>query len=280
MQPFKYGTKHFLKTLAARSLNILRKPFLPLLKIVYLLGLEKYELIITQKIGPTKIEILQLVTSSRTYQRGRYEGTWEPELIQLISEMPEGAMFLDIGANVGTYSLYAASLGHKVLAIEPSFVNSSTLSRNIMLNDLGDKITNLKVALSNFDGFDRLEHHKAVLAGNSGASLNTGEYFDKDSLITLIETVPVFQLDSILTKFYFKPTMIKIDTDGNEVAILEGARTTLKNLNLVTVLVEVSSEAEEVLVSDFLLPFGFVLLSGHKKTGKGYMKNDIFVRQR
>ena len=48
---------------------------------------------------------------------------------------------MDIGANIGIYSLYAAKRGHKVVAFEPESQNFALLQRNISLNNLDNYIS-------------------------------------------------------------------------------------------------------------------------------------------
>lgn len=58
-------------------------------------------------------------------------GTWEPKTTQYVEEhLKEGQTFLDVGANVGYYSILASSLGAKVIAFEPSVNNRTLLEKN------------------------------------------------------------------------------------------------------------------------------------------------------
>jgi len=70
------------------------------------------------------------------------------ELKSIRNVVSAGGIFVDIGANVGYYSLMAASFGAKrVLAIEPGPLAYSRLQFNITANRLNDKIVSLPVAL-------------------------------------------------------------------------------------------------------------------------------------
>ncbi|HAH65825.1 MAG TPA: hypothetical protein DCL72_10210 [Rhizobiales bacterium] len=63
----------------------------------------------------------------------------------------------DVGANIGIYSIYAAvSRGCRVVAFEPSPVNFALLERNIVLNDLSEKIVAFPVALCESQRIDLL----------------------------------------------------------------------------------------------------------------------------
>ena len=60
------------------------------------------------------------------------------------------SLFIDVGANFGLYSLYAALNSQcRVLAFEPHFASYYILSRNIILNNLSDKISLYPLAVAN-----------------------------------------------------------------------------------------------------------------------------------
>jgi FkbM family methyltransferase len=85
---------------------------------------------------------------------------------------------LDIGANVGLYSVYAAkSRNCNVFAFEPSVFNLELLARNIFINDLQLKITIIPIALS-----DKLGSNIFKMSSTSwGGALSTfGEDFDQN----------------------------------------------------------------------------------------------------
>ena len=71
------------------------------------------------------------------------EGLWESHILQyfqtLLSKDP-GLGFYDIGANVGTYSLLAASMGHKVVAVEPYLPSLKRMHKAIKLGKLENKV--------------------------------------------------------------------------------------------------------------------------------------------
>lgn len=73
--------------------------------------------------------------------RARTLFTKEPETIEWIDDFQEGDVFWDVGANVGVYTLYAATT-HKlqVLAFEPSASNYLLLNRNVEINKLSDRV--------------------------------------------------------------------------------------------------------------------------------------------
>ena len=78
--------------------------------------------------------------------------TKETETLQWIDNFSgkKEIIFWDIGANIGIYSIYAAQKHDniKIIAFEPSTNNLRTLSRNIYLNDLTEKVIISQIALS------------------------------------------------------------------------------------------------------------------------------------
>ena len=241
---------------------------------LFLLFKKLPEYFVTTKIN--KIEIRFMVSSKRAYQRAKSDFASEPELIELIdSHSAEQPFFLDIGANIGSYSMYAAKKGFEVISIEPNFMNSYILSRNIQLNHLSNKIIPLKLALSNYVGFHELKHHKAVEAGNSGATIES-YYSETSSASTYKETVLVDTVDDIISRFGARPTLLKIDTDGNELNILKGSVQLLKSKSVKNILIEVSSVEERIETINFLSEFNYLIYSEISKSKSIFMKNLIF----
>ena len=65
--------------------------------------------------------------------------TKEPETLNWIRNFDAEDNLLDIGANIGIYSLYAAYKGVNVISIEPDALNYALLNLNIRLNNYGKK---------------------------------------------------------------------------------------------------------------------------------------------
>lgn len=141
---------------------------------------------------------------------GCWLGSYEPSFQSLFfSLVPDGGVVCDIGANVGFYSLLAARKAAKVLAFEPLPENLTFLRRHRELNSL-QQIEVFPFAASDHDGQGMF----AIVPGNrSEGSLRPDG------------TMPVrtIKLDSL----GIVPDLIKIDVEGNEYAVLCGARQTL-----------------------------------------------------
>ena len=76
----------------------------------------------------------------------------EPETREWIDSIPVGSVLWDVGANVGSFTIYAAKLGLRVVAVEPMPHNLLLLVKNIALNEVGGSCTVLPVAMSSNNG--------------------------------------------------------------------------------------------------------------------------------
>ena len=237
---------------------------------------------VTGKMDYAKHDIYLHVDSLIEYETRLRSCQKEPDTVRWIEDfMKPGDIFYDIGANVGAYSLVAAKCfagAVKVYAFEPAFLNYSQLCRNIFLNDCQGAVFPLSVALSDKTTIDDLNFHDLV----TGGSLHTlGETIDhKGERFTpvAVQRMLSYRLDDLIERFRIPtPSHIKIDVDGIEKAILEGAATTLINPSLRTIDVELAEGEREI--TKLLLGKGFELHSAHKRWTPG-MLNCVFVRNR
>lgn len=143
------------------------------------------------------------------------------------AEVRPGDVFMDIGANIGIYSIAAAQRmggSGEVYAFEPHKVNGVTLLRNVQANGLQGRIRVFACALSDSDGF--LAFNYASLASASSASqLGHRRVPGSDEEFSPVSSEMVFStsVDSLIAAGAIEPpTLVKIDVDGNELAILRG----------------------------------------------------------
>ena len=139
--------------------------------------------------------------------------------------MRPGHLFVDVGANVGSYTILAAKVcGADVLAVEPGQEAGKALDRNIAVNGLDRQVTVARKALG--------AEHGTVLF-TCGRDTTNRIATDAD---TATRTVEVTTLDALLEGR--TPTLVKIDVEGHEEAVLEGAERTLAQQDLVAVISE------------------------------------------
>jgi FkbM family methyltransferase len=207
----------------------------------------------------------------------------EPDTVQWIEDtMKPGDVFYDVGANVGAYSLVAAKCfaGEvKVYAFEPAFLNFSQLCRNLSLNNCQDTVFPLTVALSDQTTIGAFNYHDLVPGGSLHTFGEAVDYTGQTFTPVFKQTMLSYRLDDLIDQFKIpKPTHIKIDVDGIEKAVLEGAINTLSDSSLRTVIVELEAGQGEREITELLLGCGLKLDSQHKRWTPG-MLNCIFVRQ-
>lgn len=165
----------------------------------------------------------------------------EPELVWIKDYLPENAMILDIGANVGTF-LYQLEnrLDHRsIYAFEP---NKKLYRR---LKRLFPTMRVLPLALS--DENKTAEFKVPVINGKTVASrgtLNT-EYKEKGEEKSYTEKVKVIKLDDwAATEHFHRLDFIKIDVEGNEMKTLFGAKETIRKF-APTLMVEMEQRHHE-----------------------------------
>lgn len=185
------------------------------------------------------------------YSKWRLETllTKEPVTISWLNRLRGGDILLDIGANVGMYSVYAASLRKAiVIAIEPESQNFGMLCKNIWLNLQQERITPYPIALS-----DKCELNKLYLSdfiwdgGSSCHSLANEVGFDlKARKSPFQQGIASYSLDMAVESGWFNtPRAIKIDVDGFEHLVVAGALQTLKNPEVKTLCIEVNFKLSE-----------------------------------
>jgi FkbM family methyltransferase len=193
----------------------------------------------------------------------------EPFTIEWIhAQVRAGDVLYDIGANVGAYSLVAAKTpggGARVFAFEASYANVSSLCANIALNDVAARVTPMPVALSDRTAMNIFNLRDA---GPGGARHALGDAPPEDGPTVFSQPVMMFRLDDLVELFGLPlPNHIKLDVDGGELAVLEGASRTLGSPALRSLLVEVSASLSDA-VTDVLGRAGLRLESKISKQNK------------
>jgi FkbM family methyltransferase len=164
----------------------------------------------------------------------------EPETIDWIDGFDTPCIFWDVGANVGTYALYAALRpGLEILAFEPASASYAALCRNIEANGQSERVRAFCIALSGRTQLGSL-NMSATNAGNSFNSFESTENcFGNPIDIQFRQSTVGFSIDEFRRLFDLAPpNYLKIDVDGTEAQILDGAAATLGDPALRAVLIE------------------------------------------
>ncbi len=165
-------------------------------------------------------------------------GIWdEPGTEFLKNNLKKDDIFIDIGANIGSYSLIASNLvgeNGKVYAFEPVAGVFDSLLFNIKLNHLNNIVV-IKKAILDTTGTINLFISKAENLGMSGI-------FHHDNENGKIETVETISLDEYISDSGIERIdMIKIDIEGAELFALKGMKRTIDKFKPV-ILMEISEE--------------------------------------
>ncbi|MGE5608625.1 MAG: FkbM family methyltransferase [Bacillota bacterium] len=144
-----------------------------------------------------------------------------------------GDVFYDVGANIGYYMRFILAhfpVSHLV-AFEPMTANVKMLQANVELANCQEKVTLLPIALGDINSDEELQiddvgDGSAVLSRISGGQ--AAEPRRQYGLKPKTEVIPVIRLDDAIARYNLRPPqVIKIDTEGAEGIVLEGARQTL-----------------------------------------------------
>jgi FkbM family methyltransferase len=189
----------------------------------------------------------------------RAETFWfkEPETIEWLkffgnTENSHRITLVDVGANIGIYTLYWCSLNKnlRTVSIEPFDENYKLLVSNVAMNDFTDRVKLLKQPLSSqkkYGVYDISDKRP----GSSSFKFYSGDMQDLGNS-KLIESLTL----DILLNAAVGQIILKIDVDGNDFDILQGAEETLTNKNIVSILIE-SPEIQQFEIRNFLVRFGF-----------------------
>lgn len=214
-----------------------------------------------------------LLDTTSEIPKFRAETFWtkEPETIHWINRnlslSTDIGLLIDVGANIGIYSLYAAAINDSisVFAVEPVPDTFRELNANIELNKKFNQISTFMVALSYESGSGILNNVDPRL-GSSGAQIQM--VASGDDAPTKVLSGDYLIKDAWEPNDHDKKIMIKIDTDGNELDVLNGFIETFKDGRIVTVLVETHPSNRNEIESFFrLLDFredeSYLSVEGH-----------------
>ena len=144
----------------------------------------------------------------------------------------EEGVTVDIGANIGTFSLLAASHGSKVYAVEPEPHNAIALNNNISINEIGNLVTHVPYGISNYKG-------TAVITDEGGGATikDDGSFGHEIEIMTLDNLFDLYHIDKV--------NVLKIDVEGSEVDIILGAsKETLNKCKYITMEFDIRSGSQ------------------------------------
>jgi len=206
----------------------------------------------------------------------------EPDTVKWINTyFQEGDTALDVGANIGAYSLIMSKVMNNIgsiFAIEPGWHNFYQLNRNIVLNQCQDSITALNIAISDKKSLNTFNYQDLTF----GSSLHTlgkpVDFVGNPFKPFIQQTVMSYSIDSLVKEFNISHiTHIKIDVDGIESKVIKGARNTLKKSSCKTLMIELNDSFEHDLKCiDYIYECGFTLISKSPNPSLFYKSDTVF----
>lgn len=208
----------------------------------------KRKIAFPQKLDYPRHDLYMQVSTLPEYHRLRpyLKEPWTVEWIE--TSIQPGDVFYDIGANIGGYSLIAAqaSAGQaNVFAFEPGYATFHTLCDNIVLNHCEKNITPFPIALSNQTELTHF-NYSSLESGAALHNLGKTEELASEGDAPLYQQVVVsYSLDDFIAQFSLPvPNHIKLDVDGTELAVLHGAKQTLANPRVRSLMVELNEDED------------------------------------
>lgn len=177
----------------------------------------------------------------RTLPEGSF---YEESFLEYIRSLGKAGQYVDVGAHLGTHSLWFAGLcpATHVHAFEPVGRYAEVIRRNVRANSLEDRITVHQTGLAAAKGRATnylSPEHEVGRVGADGKGVT--ECFD------------VLQLDDVVQEAV---AVIKLDVEGMEAEVLRGSRRVLEE-HRPLVFAEARSAAHLRSIEEVLLPFGY-----------------------
>jgi FkbM family methyltransferase len=200
-------------------------------------------------------------------------GSFEPNEFAFLDQvLHPGMTFIDVGANDGYYTLFAArrvgSTG-RVVAVEPSSRERVNLKRNIARNRLGNT-TVVPAALGSACGVADLRLAQGVHSGHN----TLGKFAHDGVLAERFQRVDLETLDKVAADLELgRVDFVKIDVEGAEASVVHGARHVLTAMRP-TLLLEINDNAlraqstsGEALLATLRSDFGYDIMTFSAVTG-------------
>lgn len=205
-------------------------------------------------------------TSRHSFKRIKTLVSKEPTTLPWIDTFKRDEVYVDVGANVGMYAIYAGVCGARVYAFEPESQNYAELNKNIFINNLFGRVTAYCMAMSDVAEISLL-YLSTFSIGFSHHDF--GENRWKDDLKFNNRSLPKeqrpvqgcfsFTLDELVERGVIPPpNHLKIDVDGFENKVVKGAEKTLRSDSLKTILIELDFKIpEHAAILDYLVGMGW-----------------------
>jgi FkbM family methyltransferase len=142
------------------------------------------------------------------------------DLLRAAGRLNSSAMFVDVGAHIGTHTIYALRTGRfaRAIAFEPEPRNARLLAMNIEANGLSEAVVVVRKAAGAAAGTAELHLHPR----NTGAhAIDAPPSVDADASLA----VPIVRVEDELAALGVSPSevgLVWVDVEGHEPQVLEG----------------------------------------------------------
>jgi FkbM family methyltransferase len=154
-----------------------------------------------------------------------------PDMSFLLHLTQSDDVFLDIGANVGVYTLLASGHGKcNSVAIEPVKNTFEQLNINIKHNGLENRVKCYKTIVSNSTAQMKISNHLDAM----------NHVLDENDTSTNYELVNTTSLDKLIEEN--APTVLKIDVEGAELSVIKSGLTGLKRETIKAIIIETNGD--------------------------------------
>ena len=172
--------------------------------------------------------------SAALQRSGQWEGGMVDSILNMLNKHPN-AEFLDLGCNIGTYSLAAAAFGHHIIAVDAVIDNLELLSKSLTLGKLQDKAILIWNAISDEYSKVALTKYKGNVGGTAIRDLTTEDKKNKETFIT--QTI---KLDDLVPLMKGKTVVIKMDIETKEYSALLGGTNFFDSVDIPMIQMEIN----------------------------------------
>lgn len=187
---------------------------------------------------------------SHIYKKGNYYETGITEQFRsILANTPKPGMVIDVGMNIGWFTVYSRAMGHKVVGFDPNPIMHTRLCESLELNGWLDDSTVTTFAYG-------LGEETAVLNMTTGKNPGKASFFE-DRMAKRFRKkleVPVVRLDDVADQQGWMTSDVpiylwKLDVEGYEYHVLGGAQDLLKSKRVQNIILENSNTDLQQVIS-------------------------------
>ena len=169
--------------------------------------------------------------SKEIWEKGCWECDHIKAVIKALSQYRD-SYFLDIGGNIGMWSLTAAAAGHQSFTIEALPENYKRFCGSVNKNSFHDRTHLINIAATDKPATFRLALSRGNMGGTRVVPIDDSAVNSSDKNIVWGVTVDSLNLPTN------QPVVLKIDVEGHELMVLMGATEFLQNANIMYAMME------------------------------------------